>query len=234
MEVRMKSLMLVLAAGLAFHTAAGEIIVQHIHGDVSVRHGVAEGWSKVASGDVLRPDDTMKTGEKGAAVLVASTPAGKKTIALPPDVIVDMSDIRDLSPEDLMLKLTMEKVRASSYQWKNEDLQIPHAAVMHGADQAPASLHEGDPAVGILQFNGVHVLFTNGFYATCALKGMEILRRYPSLESGFDNRFLVAEALEKADLRGEARNEYGTMTAMTGLTPAQQEQIRARIEALRK
>jgi hypothetical protein len=63
---------------------------------------------------------------------------------------------------------------------------------------------------------------------------MEILRRYPSLESGFENRFLVAEALEKADLRGEARNEYGTMTAMAGLTPAQQEQIRARIEALRK
>ena len=70
----MKSLMLVLAAGLAFHPAAGEIIVQRIHGDVSVRHGVAEGWSKVASGDVLRPDDTMKTGEKGAAVLVTSTP----------------------------------------------------------------------------------------------------------------------------------------------------------------
>jgi len=31
-----------------------------------------------------------------------------------------------------MLKLTMEKVRASSYKWKEEELRIPDAAVVHG------------------------------------------------------------------------------------------------------
>ena len=49
-----------------------EILVQKIQGDVSVRHGVAETWMKVRVGDVLRPDDTMKTGKRASAIIVTS------------------------------------------------------------------------------------------------------------------------------------------------------------------
>jgi hypothetical protein len=105
-----------------------EIKVQRLQGDVAVRHGVTEAWTTVAVGDVLRPDDTMKTGKKGSAVLVVplKSAGSMKHIALPPEVIVDLSDVRELSQEELMLKLTMERVRASSYQWKADELHIPN------------------------------------------------------------------------------------------------------------
>lgn len=234
----MKTLLGVIALCLAGSAWAGEIRIEKISGDVSVRHGVTEVWTKAAPGDLLRPDDTMKTGKKGRAILVttssAEASAAHKRIDLPGEVIVDMSDIRDLSQEELMLKLTMEKVRASSYQWKQDELKIPNAPVIHGEDKRSAgALKENSIATGILELNGARVLFNNGFYATCALKGMEVFREFPPLAGEFHNRILVAEALEKANLRGEALSEYATIAALGTLTADQETLIRARITSLR-
>jgi hypothetical protein len=215
---------------------AGGIQVQRMQGDVSVRQGVTEVWTRVAVGDVLRPDDTMKTGLKGSAVLMVSMGNGTfKRISLPPEVIVDMSDIRELSQDELMLKLTMEKVRSSPYEWKNEDLQVPNAAVIHGTDKSTGSAAlENDPAVGLMQLNGTRVLYENGYYSTCALKAMEVFRFHPSLAGRFENRLLVAEALERARLRGEAINEYGAMLKMQSLTVQQRDLVQARMEDLKR
>lgn len=235
----MKTALMVAAVLVAAQAWAGEIVVQALRGDVSVRHGVTEVWAKVAVGDVLRPDDTMKTGKKGSAVILVPSPqagsAGARKVTLPAEVIVDMSDVRDLTQEELMLKLTMEKVRASSYQWKSDELQVPNADVVHGADRSSAqALSASDPATGVLELNGAHVLYDNGFFATCALKGMEIFRLYPPLGKEFRNRLLVAEALEKAHLRGEAMNEYGAIARLDGITPEQETLVHNRIAALRK
>ena len=233
----MKTALVAAVLFLAVRATAGEIVVQKMQGAVSVRHGVTETWTKVAPGDVLRPDDTMKTGKKGSAVIVvpSSTAGASRTVVLPGEVIVDMSDIRDLTQEELMLKLTMEKVRASSYQWKSDDLRIPSAAVVHGADKSSnLNLSESDPATGVLELNGAHVLFENGFFATCALKAMEVFRLYPPLGKEFRDRMMVAEALVKANLRGEAVNEYGAIATLDGITSEQQALVHTRIEGLRK
>ncbi len=226
----------VLACGSA-SIRAEDIVVQRLQGEVAVRHGVTEVWTHVAVGDVLRPDDTMKTGKKGTAVLTAPLKSNGaiKRITLPPEVIVDLSDVRELSQEELMLKLTMERVRASSYQWKNDDLHIPNAAVVHGSDlSGAASLTDNDPKSGILQWNGARVLYDNGFYSTCALKSMELFRLYPSIGGKFENRLMAAEALEKASLHGEALSEYTAMLQMEGVTSTQQATVKGKIAELRK
>jgi hypothetical protein len=216
----------------------GEIVVQKVQGEVHVRQGVTEVWHRVAPGDVLKPDDTMKTGPKGTAVIlvpVASPQKSSKWVTLPPDVMVDISDVRELSQEELMLKLAMEKVRSSSYQPTGDGLNIPNASVVHGANKSGESpLPENEIAVGILQLNGTRVLFENGFYPTCALKAMEVFRLYPALGERFGNRLLVAEALERAHLRGESLNEYGAMLKISGLTPGQESLVHERMGQLRK
>jgi len=216
------------------------IIVQKISGSVSIRHGVAEQWIVARTGELLRPHDTMKTGKDASAVVMVrsgndATSVKRKTLSLPGDVMIDMSDIRDLSQEELMLKLTMERVRSSSYQWRNDELNIPSTTVIHGADGSLSqALNENDAESGVLELNGSKVLYENGFYSTCALKTMEVLRRYPALGSVFENRLLVAQALEKANLSGEALNEYVALSGVQTLDARQQETVRARISSLKK
>ncbi|MFN0157517.1 MAG: hypothetical protein ACKVRP_05525 [Bacteroidota bacterium] len=213
----------------------GDIVVQRVRGNVSVRQGVAEDWIMLKTGDVLNPDATIKTDIKASTELATTHKSGtRKFIKLPGEVMVDMSDIRELSQEELMLKLTMEKVRSSSYQWKNNEMRIPNTTVTHGSDTRRDTLTENDPKVGMFLLNGTRALFDNGFYSTCALKTLEIFRRYPKLGEQFEHRWLAAEALEMAHLRGEALNEYLSLSAMEGITTDQQTQARGKVEELRK
>lgn len=232
----MKRLSFILAAGLIVAQAlADDIRVQNARGEVSVRHGVTEAWVPAASGDLLRPHDSMKTGGTGTAVLSVAMAAGVKTIEVPPDVIVDMSDIRDLTREDLMLKLTMEKVRGSSYQWNESDPAVPNAGVIHGSKKgAGRELTENELRTGRMQLNGARVLFEYGFYSTCVLRSMEIFRMYPDLSGSFEDRLRVAQALERAQLNGEAVSEYGTIAGLEGLTAEQQKLVRDRMQSLRR
>jgi hypothetical protein len=232
----MKRLAFFLASVFLTAHASGEgITVQSARGEVSVRHGVTESWTPVGAGDLLRLHDSMKTGGSGAAVLSVATASGTKTIALPSEVIVDISDIRDLSQEELMLKLTMEKVRGSGYQWDELDPSIPNAGVIHGTNKGEArELTENKLRTGRMQLNGARVLFENGFFSTCVLRSMEIFRLYPDLSKSFEDRLMVARALEQAKLTGEALSEYGAMAGFEGLTAEQQSLVREQMRALRK
>ena len=231
----MKTLIHFLASLLLASTATSQSVsIQKISGDVGVRHGVTEQWTTAHAGQVLRPDDTFRTGAKGSAVLVASNQnGGQKRITLPADVILDVADIRDLTAEELMLKLTMEKVRGSSYQSK-DDLQAPNAGVVHGANKASTTpLRENDPQAGLREWNGVQVLYDNGFFSTCALKGMELFRLYPVTNKSFDRRYMVAHALELAHLQGEALSEYAAIQGLDGLTPGQRTMLSQHIAQLK-
>lgn len=215
---------------------AGDVIVQKVQGDVQIRQGVTEVWNVVSVGDILKPNDTMRTGKRGAAVLVMYA-GGKpdRKISLPADVLVDVSDIRDLTQEELMLKLTMAKVRASSYEWKDRELQIPNATVVHGQDKGePAGLEDNTPENGTMQWNGVRVLVDHGFTSTAVLRMMEVFRSYPSLAGDVEHRLAFADALEKVQLRGEALSEYGSLSQRVDLTRSQRTRLESRMSALQK
>lgn len=215
---------------------AGEITIQQIRGDVQARQGVTEVWNRVAVGDVLRPDDSMKTGPGASAVILVSTATGdRKRILLPPEVIVDLSDVRELNREELMLKLAMERIRSSPKQEGKGNPTIPNAAVVHGSDRSTAPpLAENDVVTGLLVLNGARVLYDNGFYSTSALKALEVFRRYPSLRAIVENRLLVAEALRKAQLTGEALTEYGTILQDQTLTAGQRSLIESKMAELKQ
>ena len=226
------ALMLVLAGCAALHA---EITVETARGNVRARHGVTESWIAVAPGDVLKPNDSIRTGEGSQAVIRVEGEGPARTIRLPAEVIVELSDIRELTQEELMLKLTMEKVRMAPSDWKTDELGVPGAAVVHGSDQSSEEpLAENDLATGKLQMNGVRVLFDNMLYSTCILRGMEVFRQYPPLAASVPNRMMVADALVRTGLTGEAMAEYGTLSAMPELTDQEREVIAARIRSLRR
>ena len=55
----------------------------------------------------------------------------------------------------------------------------------------------------------------------------------PVLGGMFDHRFLLAQAMERANLRGEALAEYSSLSRMEGLTSVQQQVVQGRMDVLR-
>lgn len=210
-----------------------QITLQKMQGDVRVRAGVTETWAKANAGDLLKPDATLRTGKQSSALIVLAS--NNKKISLPPEVMVDISDICELTQEELMLKLTMEKVRSSSYEWKNKDMNLPNITSVHGDPKdKKTSLSEANPEIGTQQMKGTLVLYENGFYSTSALRAMDVLRRYPALRQKFENRLLVPQALEKSNLKNEALNEYMALSIAQDITKEQRDLVQARIMQLKR
>lgn len=55
----------------------------------------------------------------------------------------------------------------------------------------------------------------------------------PVLGGMFAHRFLLAQAMERANLRGEALAEYSSLSRMEGLTSVQQQVVQGRMDVLR-
>lgn len=211
-------------------TSVAQIKLLAMKGDVTVRHGASESWQQVAVGDVLKPDDSMKLGKKSSATIMVEK---GKIITAPEQVIVDVSDLRNLTQEEFLLKLAMEQVRSVQLPEKDDKINIPRTTTVHGSQKDLVTLASKNPEVGVYQLNGTKILFDNGYNATGVLKTKQVYRLYPALSKQIENRVLVATAFERLNLFRDALGEYRALLKEP-LTTQQRGEIEQKIEQLKQ
>ncbi|TLY33621.1 MAG: hypothetical protein E6K56_00570 [Ignavibacteria bacterium] len=219
---------------LAFLTAGtilrADIKVTAVKGSVYVRHNVQEQWVSVSPGDLLKPDDSMKSGRKSSATVLIDD---KTAVIMPEQAIIDMADLRTLTKEELLLKLAMERIRSVPDKSGDDELSIPRTTTIHGSNMDQhAAAGAVDPEMGTMRMKGTEVLFGNGFYETGILKAKELFRLYPDLSSRINDRLMVAKALEALRLKGEAMEEY-IQLGKAQLTDEQRTAVTKRLELLK-
>lgn len=208
--------------------AAAGIELLFVKGTVYVRHGVQEQWVQVSPGHRLKPEDSIRSGKRSSAVLLVD---GTRKLTVPEEVILDLSDIRTLTPEEFLLKLAMEGVR-SAPQTPPGEMIIPRTTTVHGSryesKRADAVINKEQLS---LQLNGTRVLYDNGYFATCVLRSKEVFRLLPELRAGIENRLRVAASLEQMNLPSEALSEYRSIYEQA-MSPAQREIVERNIQRL--
>jgi hypothetical protein len=208
----------------------GEFKIIRAHGDISVRHNVQEEWVKAAVTDVLKPDDSMRSGKGSGATLLVEN--GRK-VDVPELVVVDVADLRQLTQEELLLKLATDRILNAPPQKEGG------TPFMKSTTTVGANMEESPPPqtanadLGRLELNGTRLLYRNGYYATCVLKSKDIFRLHPSLADDMDARIMVADALERMHLRGEAEGEYLSIPK-SKLSPSQKTDVDAALGRLKK
>lgn len=208
---------------------ANDFTVKTVRGTVEVRRGVNEEWKKLKAGDVLKPEDTMRTGKSAAATIESVN----KTLSVPELTMIDISDVRNLTQEEFLLKLAMENILAVPEREENETV-LPSTTVLRGSNKEKEVRVDVRPLeVGTMQLQGARVLFDNAFFGTSILKTKETFRTYPELKSNYDARILTAQAFERMHLTNEAVAEYALL-AKENLTPAQQKVVQGSIGRLKR
>jgi hypothetical protein len=206
--MRMRILWIAMMSLLVLPLLAADFTVKAVKGSVEVRRGVTEEWRKVKVGDLLKPEDSMRTGPGASATIEME----KRKLVVPELTILDISDVRQLTQEDFLMKLAMENILAVPPREKDE-LAIPSATVLHGDNKSKTDLPVAtDGKVGEMQLHGARVLFDNSYYATSILKSKETLRTHPEVRSNYDARLTVAMAFEKMKLTKEAITEYSLLS----------------------
>lgn len=226
----MKRIVTTVLLGLfAIPVLANDFTVKTVRGTVEVRRGVNEEWKKLKAGDILKPEDTMRTGKSAAATIESVN----KTLSVPELTMIDISDVRNLTQEEFLLKLAMENILAVPEREDNETT-LPSTTVLRGSNKEKEVLEDARPLeVGTMQLQGARVLFDNAFFGTSILKTKETFRTYPELKSNYDARILTALAFEKMHLTHEAVAEYALL-AKENLTPAQQKVVEGSIGRLKR
>jgi hypothetical protein len=220
---------MMLAGLFTFPLLAGDFVVKTVKGSVEVRKGVTEEWKKAKVGDLLKPEDSMRTGPGSSATIEAD----KRKLMVPEMAILDISDVRQLSQEDFLLKLAMQNILAVPPRERDE-LSIPSATVLHGDNASKTNVASyPDTKVGEMELHGARVLFDNSYFATSILKSKETLRTHPELKSNFDARLTVATAFEKMKLTKEAVTEY-SLLAKESLPSPQAKKVQVALERLKQ
>ena len=226
---------IIFLTALMLTTALGvqgtDIKVIEVNGTVSVRHGVSENWNPVAVGDVLKPEDTIELVKRSSVVLLVD---GVKKIIFPEDMMIEISDLRMLSQEDVLLKLAMEKVRSVPQKDNRNQPDIPRMTTVYGTNKEFKTYGpEISRDAGLKQLKGTKVLFEHGYFGTCVIRTKGITRLFPGLPTAIEARLRAANALEKIDLRLEALEEYINI-GKDDLTPEQKSFVDSKINELRE
>jgi tetratricopeptide (TPR) repeat protein len=194
----------------AYLNAGSDIfIVKKLKGNAEVRHGVSEVWNKLEHGDTLKPDDTIKA--YSDTYIEIYSPEGR-IFKMSGPALLNISDIRRISVEDLLLQLAMEDIRAipekSDGFYRSERRK---ATGVYGSDisrrKAKVKIKKDDK-IAFLWANGAIILFENGYYETSAIRAKNLINRFDELRSNSKICLLPARALEKLGLYGEAISEY--------------------------
>jgi hypothetical protein len=206
-EYKIAIVLIVLLAYPAL-SSDGQLTVQRIEGDVYVRHGVAEKWSEATPGSTLRPEDTIRTGRNASAILrrVDGT-----VYRIPPVTMVDVSDFRSMSREELLLRLAMEDM-LSVPERIDDDRPLPRTTVLHGRSRERADdTADLDLTMARYRVNGARYLIEQDYRGSAVLKIRETLRLYPEGEYRIGAMMLAAESLESMELFEEASRYYRTV-----------------------
>lgn len=226
-----KIILLAIAVAAISVSALADVKIITVKGDVTVRRGMSEQWQKVARGDVLKPEDSIQLLKNSSATILIDD---VKTLTIPEQVILDVADLREMSQEELLLRLAMETIRSLPVKKSDDNLEIPTTTTIHGKNSASETeIEKNVPADGKLRLNGVKVLYQNKYYAGCIVRAKEIFRVFPALAKNFEVRLLVAEALEAMKLNGEALEEYYSLLK-ENLPPPHKAKVEAKVETLKK
>jgi hypothetical protein len=229
-EITMKHVVrLLVVMVVAVPLWASTYVVKSVKGTVEVRRGVAEEWKALKAGDQLKPEDTMRTGERSSAIIQFDG----KQLLIPAQTMVDLADFRQMSQEEFLLKLAMENILAVPPR-ENGTLATPRTTILHGSDAGKENLNAQQRIeMGLMQLQGAKLLYDNAFYATSILKTKETFRLYPTLHERVDARLRVATAFERMKLAKQAIEEYTALLAER-LSVEQREAVQASLQRLRK
>lgn len=208
-----------------------EVKMQGIKGDVKVRHGVSEEWITTKIGDTLSLDDAIKVGEKSLAILLVDA---SKKIIITAKSIIEVSDLRTLSQEDLLLKLAMDKILSVPAQDRNNDLTPARTAIIHGEKKSD-TVHPKSTSTeaALMQLSGAKILYDHSYYGTCILRVKDVFRINPALDVDVEYSLITAKAFEKSNLMSEALNEY-TSIPLDKLKQQQKQWVLESIDRLKK
>ena len=186
---------------------ATDVQIGKIEGDIRIRRGLEEIWSAARIGLILKPMDTILSGEASEVILILED---SSRFRLGGNAILDISDLRRISERQLFLYLMSQKVENLSVPDSSSRIHITNVSVVRGTQKMlkeQAAKPTGNMDL-IRETNGAKALFNAGYYTNAIIKFYQILERYPSMDDPAELYFIIGQSFEALKENGRAFDAY--------------------------
>ncbi len=192
-------------------TAGSAVLVETIRGDVRVRRGLEENWSKARPGLPLEALDTVLSGEASETVLRLED--GTR-FTLGGNAILDIGDLRRITERQMFLFLMSRKVEGLAASDSARPIRIANVSVVRGAKRGDRTGADAEGSAGkaewVREKNGAEALNNAGMTPNAVIRLCKILERYPGLKDGGEIHAMLGRAFESMNQPGRAMDAYRT------------------------
>jgi hypothetical protein len=206
-------ILLIIACLAAFpgRTAVSAVRIESVAGDVRVRRGLEENWSKARPGLPLEALDTVLSGEASETVLRLED--GTR-FTLGGNAILDIGDLRRITERQMFLFLMSRKVEGLAAPDSSRPIRIANVSVVRGAKRGDRTDAAAEGPAGkaewVREKNGAEALNNAGLTTNAVIRLCKILERYPGLKDGGEIHWMLGRAFESMSQPGRAVDAYRT------------------------
>lgn len=182
-----------------------------ISGEVKVRRGVEEKWENAYIWMLLKPIDTILTGEQSEVVLELSD---NRNFILGSNSMLDVGDLREISEKELFLFLMSTKIGNIAPREQKTPIRVGNVSVVHGEDKVGTThrlADNEDPNKRRREMNGAEALHNQKYFSNAIIKLHKILVKYPLITDCGEMYYHLGKSFEAFDKPGQAIDAYQTV-----------------------
>ena len=175
-------------------------------GEVKVRRGLEERWVNVRKGMLLEDIDTIQTWE-GTIVLQMQDGS---TFTMGSLSILDISDLRSISRQEMFLFLMSQKVQKMTPRQGSSELTIPNVSSVHGEKKSKIERLKKDEDVQSWkrELNAAKAMYDQEYYTNSVVKLHKVLGRYADIADCGEVNLYLGKSFEELDESGQAIDNY--------------------------
>jgi len=200
------SFMILLLAGQVRGNTTSATVIS-VKGNVEVRRGLAEEWSPLRLGMLIRDIDTILTGEASEVILELED--GRR-FRMGSNAVLDVGDLRTILEKELFLYLMSEKIDRVAPLEKKTKIQLGNVSVVHGSRLTKDSLAVASDKQQWFQKekNGARALFDNDLFTNAIIKMHKLSTQYDSIPDCGELYYYMGKSFEALEKKGQAMDHY--------------------------
>ncbi len=183
-----------------------DVIISKVDGDVRVRRGLDENWTKAANGMTLKVIDTILTLEGNADLEMNDG----TIFHLGSNSILDIGDLRRITKREMFLYLMSSKVDKIAPREDKAKLRVGNVSVVHGEMKSTTNntdLQENTQSLN-QEFNGALALYNQQFYTNTVVKLKKIQGKSQTTIDCGKIDYYLALTFEELNEPGQAIDAY--------------------------
>ncbi|MBI9072065.1 MAG: hypothetical protein JEY94_10730 [Melioribacteraceae bacterium] len=213
----------------SINISAQDFKVDKVSGTVKMLRGTSENWENVTSGKKLNSTDLIVTEEKSFIKISNNT----TNFVLESNSAIDISKVKNMSMDDLLLALAMEDIRAIPQ--KDSKSNVKNTAVYgenKGVEKSVEATEATSVYLGVKLLNGAKQLAKSGYKESALVTARETYRKHPSTLTNFNDRIYFTDILIDLRLFSEANEELQSLGKLE-LSEKNKNQLHSKLEKIK-